>query len=229
MVIFPHAGGSPRFYSHWCQKLPDARLWGMTYPGRDGRSAEKPAPSIQQLAAACASQLAVRLAALPPVPVMLFGHSMGAWVAWECARLLEQRLPAQRLVTVVSGQNPPDQSPGSRLHLAQDAALIADINRQHPASRALWEIAELRQLFLPLVREDYRLLETYRAQPGTVRRLHVVYGRDDGEIDPTRIANWQHWGRERCRYRAFPGGHFYLAAPDTTLPRYLSELFHGEV
>lgn len=222
VVVFPHAGGSPRFYAHWAKTLPHHQLWGVTYPGRDARLNEMPPATLQALARECAVALDGLLEYAKPA--LLIGHSMGAWVAWEAARCLEQMTPARSIMTVVSGQNAPDFPSDTCLHQQDDAALIADMNRQNPLNSALWDIPELRQLFLPTVREDYRLLETYRAQPGTVADLTVVYGADDREIDRATISRWRNASRGGYRTRCLPGGHFYLAAPDTSLPHYLGEL-----
>lgn len=222
LVVFPHAGGSPRFYAHWATVLACYQLWGVTYPGRDACLGEAPPATLQALAWECACQLDMRLD--KSTLTLLIGHSMGAWVAYEAARNLEQMTPERPIMTVVSGQNPPDCPPNSRLHQLDDAALIADMNRQHPANSALWEDPELRRLFLPTVRDDYRLLETYRAVPGTVADLTVVYGEDDREIDTSAIHRWRSACRGGYRTRSMPGGHFYLAAPDLSLPHYLREL-----
>lgn len=222
VIVFPHAGGSPRFYAHWAAAMPRHQLWGVTYPGRDARLDETMPASLQALASECAACLDPLLDRIRPA--LLVGHSLGAWVAWETVRCLEQMTPSRSIMTVVSGQNPPDCPPGTDLHQQDDAALIDDMNRQNPAHKALWEHPELRQLFLPVIREDYRMLETYRAEPGTVADLTVVYGADDHEIDSSVLDRWRHLSRGSCRIRRFPGGHFYLAAPDTSLPHYLGEL-----
>lgn len=222
VVVFPHAGGSPRFYAHWAAALPRHQLWGVTYPGRDARLGEATPASLQALARECAVQLDLLLDRARPA--LLVGHSMGAWVAWETVRRLEQMTPSRSIMTVVSGQNAPDCPPGTDLHQQDAAALIADMNRQNPAHRSLWEIPELRELFLPMVREDYRLLETYQTEPGTVADLTVIYGVDDHEVDSSSLHRWRNASRGGYRVKGLPGGHFYLAAPDTSLPHYLGEL-----
>lgn len=222
IVVFPHAGGSPRFYAHWARVLTRYRLWGMTYPGRDARLGDTPHATLQALARECACQLDLQLD--PSTSALLIGHSMGAWVAWETARSLEQMRPERMLMTVVSGQNPPNFPPNTLLHQQDDSMLIADMNRQNPQNSALWEHPEMRQLFLPAVRADYRLLETYRAEPGTVADLTVVYGEDDPEIDTSVIQRWRTASRGAFRSLTLPGGHFYLSAPDLSLAHYLREL-----
>lgn len=221
IVVFPHAGGSPRFYAHWVKVLLNHQLWGIVYPGRDTRLHTPHPSSLSALARECALHLD---ALLPLNPTLLVGHSMGAWVAWEAARYLEEMTPKRSIMTVVSGQNPPDCSPGTTLHKEDDLALISDMNRQNPAHHNFWQIPELRQFFLPMIREDYRLLETYCPQMGTVEDLTVVYGDQDQEINMSTLHRWSHASHGHFRMQCLSGGHFYMAAPDTSLPHYLGEL-----
>ena len=221
VVVLSHAGGSPRFYAHWAETLPYHQLWGIVYPGRDSRFHTPHPASLPALARECALHLD---ALLPIRPALLIGHSMGAWVAWETARYLEQMTPERSIITVVSGQNPPDCLPGTTLHKEDDSALIADMNRQNPSHRDFWQIPELHELFLPMIREDYRLLETYCPQMGTVADLTVVYGAEDQEINRSALHRWSYTSHGNFRIRCLPGGHFYMAPPDTSLPHYLGEL-----
>ena len=223
VVVFPHAGGSPRFYAHWADVLLRYQLWGITYPGRDARLGDEAPATLQALARECADYLDLLLDDATPMPVVRAFHG--------CLGCLGNgTLPG------ADGASPFDNDgclrsktrltvrPGTRLHQQDDAALIADLNRQNPTHKRAMGGPRTAQLFLPTVREDYRLLETYRLEPGTVADLSVVYGEDDGEIDTSTIQRWRNASHGAYRTRLLPGGHFYLAAPDTSLPHYLGEL-----
>ncbi|MBN9743395.1 thioesterase [Amycolatopsis sp. A1MSW2902] len=228
VVVFPHAGGSPRFFRHWPQALSRTPLLGVTYPGRDTRMNETYADNphgddLLGLAHAAADAIrAIGLAA----PVLV-GHSFGAYLAYETAtELLRRGDTGVRLV--VSGQNPPAHRPATLLHRAGDDELVADIVRQNPGSAEVWANPQLRNIFLPPVREDYRLLETY-APPTTVfpklPEILVCRADSDGEVLPETLDDWH-----ACAHRVHPpavfrGDHFYLAEPDLQLPRHLAATF----
>ncbi|WP_218564564.1 thioesterase II family protein [Suttonella indologenes] len=222
IFIFPHAGGSPRFFHFWAKLLPDYPLFGLTYPGRD-HLLQAPAPeSLRTLAHQLAFEIHAHAALKTSACVLLVGHSMGAWLAYEASILLKGC--SQRIITVISGQNPPNLVPHSKLHQAPDEQLIADINRQNPAARHIWEIPELRSLFLPIIRMDYRLLETYQPSGKKVRELAVIYGKDDHEICQEALPHWQQFSDYTHPDTPVDGGHFYLSAPNTQLPNLLHQL-----
>lgn len=225
VVVFPHAGGSPRFFHHWARALPATTLVGVTYPGRDARVEESYAddPHGNDLVglARSAAQAIIDAGIASPV---LVGHSMGAYVAYEAAAALT-RSGAAAVRLVVSGQNPPEDRPSTSLHTANDAYLVADVIRQSPDSAALWEVAELRSMFLPAVREDYRVLETYTPTQAVIAELLVCYGDRDHEVSPARLDRWRSHATLFHPPAALSGGHFYLHAPDLQLPRRLAATF----
>lgn len=90
LVMCPFAGGSSSAFRHWqAEQLADCALSLVTWPGRDRLRHLEPLRSITQLAALLANELEASVS--PDTPLLLAGHSMGAQVAFETCRLLEQR------------------------------------------------------------------------------------------------------------------------------------------
>jgi pyochelin biosynthetic protein PchC len=225
VVVFPHAGGSPRFFQHWGAVLPATTLVGVTYPGRDHRIddsyADSPyGDSLVGLARSAADAISHAGIASP----VLVGHSMGAYVAYEVAAALT-RAGTTAVRVVVSGQNSPDDRPTTALRLADDADLVADMVRQDPDSAPLWQLDDVRSMFLPAVREDYRLLETYTPTATVVPELLVCHGDRDHEVSPDRLDGWRRYATRFHPPVALSGGHFFLRAPDVQLPRQLATSF----
>ncbi|HUH70064.1 MAG TPA: alpha/beta fold hydrolase [Mycobacterium sp.] len=214
IVVFPHAGGSPRFYSLWCAEIPaGVDLYGVTYPGRD-LLLDQPAPdTLIDLASECA--IVVEPIIRSSGSVVMFGHSMGAYVAFEATRSLE-RSGVVVTALVVSGAQAPHLDLGSQRtwHLACDDDLVRHTGELDVRSREALAVPELRRMFLPIIRDDYRLVENYRAQPNPQVScpLHVIYGREDPEVTASGAAAWGAYARADWQVRRFPGDHFYLAA-----------------
>jgi pyochelin biosynthetic protein PchC len=223
VVVFPHAGGSPRFFAPWSSSLPESfDLAGVTYPGRDALLDAPPAPGIPALAVDCASELAPLARSRP---VLLFGHSMGAYAAFETARLLESAgCPVAGLVA--GGADAPSRGTAERWHLASDTELADHIGELDPKSRAVLAEPALARMFLPTIRADYRLVETYRADSwATVSCPTVVVSGDrDPEVTPDGIAQWTAHTPGGCRFRFARGGHFYLATDPSEIYRCLDEV-----
>lgn len=207
LVCFPHAGGSASFFAAWKERLPaDIDLLAMQYPGREDRFNETPLTGMASLAEGAA--LALREFA--DAPLVLFGHSLGAALAYETALQLEHAgLSPHHLF--VSALPAPHLQRGGKLHRGDEAALLDDIRRQGGASELL-EDADLRALFLPILRADYQVIETYRrARPVALAcPVDVLLGDRDEEASSDEAQGWDLAGRQRATLKRFPGGHFYL-------------------
>lgn len=119
LVMCPFAGGSSSAFRHWqAEQLADCALSLVTWPGRDRLRHLEPLRSITQLAALLANELEASVS--PDTPLLLAGHSMGAQVAFETCRLLEQRgLAPQGLI--ISGCHAPHLHSERQLSHRDDA------------------------------------------------------------------------------------------------------------
>src|SRR5215471_16620135 len=87
IFCFPHAGGSPRAFLDWQAGFADdAEIVAVCRPGREHRAAES-APTIDELIDGAAAAIA-EVTARDGRPCYLFGHSLGALVAFEVCRRL---------------------------------------------------------------------------------------------------------------------------------------------
>lgn len=221
LVCLPHAGGAASAYRGWAPFAPrGVEVVAVQYPGRGDRYGDPVSADLDALAA----DVAAAVDALPGrLPVALFGHSMGALVAYETARVLAARgRPAVRLV--VSGRRAPTVRWGGTLHRQDDAALLADLERQGGTPPEILADDDMRRTVLACLRDDYRLVETHRTAPGPGPGcpVSVFSGDADPELHPAEAAAWHRLGGDGTGtgaggaatgddLRVFRGGHFYLA------------------
>lgn len=203
-----HAGGSASFFRPWLAHLPaDIDLLAAQYPGREERFSEPCVPCLATLA----HQISEALLALPHSPVLLFGHSMGAAIAYEVAVHLEQAGQGVSHV-FVSAHPPPHWQPDSDLHRQDDASLIADIRRQADDGASHWDDPQVRTLFLPMVRSDYQAIETWGRQHlhALAAPLDVLLAQADQEVSLAQASAWRDLTRHTPDIQLFDGHHFYL-------------------
>lgn len=209
LVCFPHAGGSASFFFPVSQALsPVAEVLAVQYPGRQERRTEKAVNSVHRLA----DDVAAVLAEGPDRPTVLFGHSMGATLAFEVAFRLEREFDRPPVHLVVSGRRAPDRVRGPNLHQLGDEAIIAELRNLNGTDARLLQDPELLQMILPAMRVDYEAIETYRVRPGTVVRcaVTVLTGDADPRVTADEAEAWRTHTSGPSEVRVFPGGHFYL-------------------
>jgi pyochelin biosynthesis protein PchC len=227
VIVFPHAGGSPRFYSPWCRELPvGVDLYGVTYPGRDALIGEPAPDTLVDLAWNCAAELRPIIRSLSSIVV--FGHSMGSFVAFEAIRSLE-RSGISVTALIASGADAPHLATGQSWHRASDDDLARYVGELDGSSRDVFAVPELRRMFLPTIRADFRLVESYQAelQPQLSCPIYVMSGESDPEVTPARSAAWAAHTRAGWHARAFPGGHFYISAQTAQIVAEISGILNG--
>ncbi len=212
LVCLPHAGGAASFFHPWAQSVPEGvELLAVRYPGREDRFLDPPARTMAELAEPIARECA-RLAD-SGVPLALFGHSMGASVAHEVALRLRSDHGVALAGLFLSGRRGPGHEQPTGLADADDEELISAVGRLGGTDPRIFADPGLRALVLPLIRADYRLLESHRTPTGgPPLDVPVVayYGTRDERVDPESVAAWSSATRSSFRARPFEGGHFYL-------------------
>lgn len=209
LVCFPHAGGSASFFRPMVQPLaPTIEVVGVQYPGRQDRHNEPNIDSVAKLA----DQSFAALRRLADKPLALFGHSMGAVLAYEVAlRMREAGLPwPVRLF--VSGRRAPSRYRDDRLHLEPDHRIVAELQTLSGTDASLLADPDVVNMIMPAVRSDYRAIETYQHDPRQRldRPITVLTGDADPRVTIEEAKAWHEHSSEPINLHVLPGGHFFL-------------------
>ncbi|GAB7031808.1 thioesterase domain-containing protein [Streptomyces sp. NPDC021749] len=138
---------------------------------------------------------------------------MGALIAYEVTRLLEGADAGRPVRLVVSGAWAPSRVRGGTVHLRDDDGLVEEIRRTGGTDPRVLADRELLAPALPVVRSDYRAVETYRHRPGPPLATPVtaLVGAADPLVTVDDAAAWRAHTAGDFRLRVFPGGdHFCL-------------------
>ncbi|MFD0744449.1 thioesterase II family protein [Phytohabitans flavus] len=214
LVCFPHAGGTATFFRTWADRLPGVEVLAIRYAGRQDRLVDPFPASLGELA----DEITGAMLPLLDKPVAFFGHSMGALLAFEVTSRLEERHGVSPTRLLVSGRPAPHRAEATTLHLADEAGLLAEVERLGNPDPLVFADPDLRALVLPALRDDYRLLETHAFARRRVRAGIVAYG---GDRDPAcgvrALPAWAELTAGGYAQRIFPGDHFYLVQCEPAL------------
>jgi surfactin synthase thioesterase subunit len=222
LLCVPHAGGGPGTYASWVGALPWAEIAVVHLPGSGSRLREPHCRSIDD----AADSVVEALCALDGRPVVAFGHSMGALMAFEVARRLEAVGRPITALTIAARRAPflPERlEPVAHLPLQ---AFVARMQQRHGgiASQVLAD-PELLALFAPILQAHVAMVEAYEyAAAPPLRSPIVAYGGGADRHVPR--ADLELWGRETTGphgVRILPGGHFFV---HTARARLLAFLKH---
>lgn len=223
LVCLPYAGGSAQTYWGWRKHLPDwIELVAVQLPGRSERTGEAPLHRIEQV---CSGLLDNLDRADDGVQLALFGHSMGAVIAFELARLL-QRLGRPPLWLWVSGRRAPHMPPPRPpIHGLAKAAFLGQLRELGGTPLEALAHTELMDLLEPVLRADFSVVETWRFSAGPLLRCPITAlgGDDDPDVNLAQLEAWAVHTRASARVVRLSGGHFFLRDHAPRLCRVIAE------
>ena len=206
LFVLHHAGGSHLGYRGWVRHFPaDWEICLLDAPGRAHSADEQPLRDAGALAERMREVVEPEL----DRPYGVFGHSMGALVAYEMTRRLTRTPPAWL------GASAWSPTPGTERdrHLASSERLRAAIARMGGTPLHALEDPDVWAYVEPLVRADLEVVDTWRPDPKAPPLevpLSVFGGAEDQGMTPHRLAGWADLVRGEFEHHTLPGGHFYF-------------------
>jgi surfactin synthase thioesterase subunit len=225
LYCFPFAGGSAASYRPLTTLLPPGvDLVAFQPPGRQDRLGEPAVTDLRSLVPDFAATLLADLDAAADATELrygLFGHSMGAILAYEVALELARSGAAPPRLLAVSGRRAPHLPPEPGFepyHRMPDDEFLARVIALGGIPPEVAANPELLELVLPTLKADFAAVETYEGRPEEKLNCSVAVfgGLDDHNSPPERLGPWAALSTARTTVRTYPGGHFFLwdHAPD---------------
>lgn len=229
LLCLPHAGSGPSAYLAWNRLLSeDLELQVVAPPGREGRYQEAPVRD----ASTYLDAVVEALCEIRDLPLFVFGHSMGAVLAYELAQRLSESGQAPRHLFLSARAYPDDLPAASPLFRLSDEALVDEVRTRYGGfPPELEEYPDLFRQALENLRSDLELLETFRPRivPELAVPMTVFWSEDDASYSREGIQRWRRASRGPVRFRHFPGGHFYLFQRARAVADYVSDVAGSSV
>lgn len=210
LFCFPYAGAGRAVFREWPKHLPaDVEVRVPCLPGRDARFDEPPALQMAPLAAS----LAQDMLASTDLPFALFGHSMGAFIAFDVAHELSDlgRSPSHLFVSAQRGPSLP-YAGQPIFDLPDEEFLAAVVARYQNIPKPVLKQKDLMAVLLRTLRADFTLTEDYhyRATRRLTCPITVFGGEDDHPLCREKLEGWAVETTGAFRLHMLPGGHFFL-------------------
>ncbi|HET8658038.1 MAG TPA: thioesterase domain-containing protein [Micromonosporaceae bacterium] len=212
LFCLPHAGGTAGHFNRWNRWLPaGVTAVPVELPGRGTRQAEPLLDSWPPLVEDVARTVRARGGGA----YALAGHSLGAVLAFEVARALARDGDPPRLLLVAARNGPYAGLSHRPIHGLGDAQLLDALRRLGGSPEAILGEPDLMRLFLPVLRVDLRLAETYARLPGPPLSCPVAAyaGRRDRMTGPEAVLAWHRETTEAFDLTIVDAGHFLLDHP----------------
>ncbi|MGO9382881.1 MAG: thioesterase II family protein [Mycobacterium sp.] len=210
LLVFPHAGAGASAYREFSKALSKKfEVIIFQYPGRQDRAAEALLSSLPEIAAGAFGEFSTS-DHNRGVPIVTFGHSMGAMVAFEFVRIAEARGIDVRQLNV-SATVAPCHAAAKPSHPKDDEELLNHLLALEGTAAGVFANRDLMKLTLPVVKADFKAFDAYSCPEGVkvAAPIHAMGGDQDLYVT---LGDLYGWGKhtDTVKVTMFDGGHFYV-------------------
>jgi surfactin synthase thioesterase subunit len=208
LFAFPFSGGGPTAFKNWEAALPGVDVFCAVLPARDKRLNEPPVGEMQKMVTGMMNDFL----ALADRPFVLFGHSLGALIAYEMAcHAAGNGIQPQQLI--VSAFRAPGQPRRNKLmHTLSDDDFLKSLVQYGGTPPAVLQNRDIMRFALPALRADFQLHETY--QPSTYPLLEcpiaALCGTHDQHVSEEEMHGWSNKTAADFSLHRINGDHFFV-------------------
>lgn len=210
ILCFPYAGGGASEYRYWPEFLTDnIELWAVQLPGREDRIQEAFYDDVEVVIKELHNVIGEKM----DTPFLLFGHSMGAILAYEFAKRLKKYDSKEPEHLYLSGRAAvKDSSKQKQFTSMSERELEWMAIHKLGTSDIIMEQPELKKIFLRTLHADFKMIEAYHASEGNKLTcpVSVFYGLSDDSYMEEQYREWSSVTEGTFKSEAFEGGHQFI-------------------
>jgi pyochelin biosynthetic protein PchC len=222
LVCLPHAGGSAAPFRRWRRGLGGTiAVHPLDYPGRGARGTEPAITDSRRII----EDVALRVTEIGASNCVLFGHSMGAWVAYEAAVALERAGEGPAGLIVSAASSPAHLATRARNGPLRDDQLRAKCLDWGGTPAELLDDPAFRDPLFTHLRADLATIDTYVPSTDAMvdAPMTALAGRSDRVAPSREVAGWAGHARDWYGLHVIPGGHFFTATAEELVVRVLAQ------
>jgi medium-chain acyl-[acyl-carrier-protein] hydrolase len=222
LFCLPYAGGGASIFRRWSAGLPGSvEVCPIQLPGRETRLKEPPFTRLSPLLHALGDAVRPYL----DRPFALYGHSLGALIAFELARYLRRTGNPGPVHLLASGRAAPQlRPPHEAINALPEPEFVERVRALGGTPDAVLADRELRKILVPLLRADFSILETYSYtdEPPLDCPITVFGGLQDPRAGTPELQAWRVQTAAHFSVQMLPGDHFFLRTAQDLLLRMLT-------
>ena len=222
LFCFPYAGGGASIYRGWEQCVPaGVEVWSVQPPGRGSRYKEPVHATMDSLVSGA-------LRAIKPffdLPILLFGHSLGALVSFELAHALADEFSIEVSHLFVSAARAPQLlRDGLRIHDLPEDEFVTQLRALNGTPPEVLQSPELMRFIIGSLRADFAIAETYSSasRPPLNCPITAFGGLEDRDVSRADLEAWRTQTTSSFDLWQLPGDHFFLQSSESLVLEILS-------
>jgi len=208
LFLFHHAGGSAAVYRKWMSYHSQMEIIPVELPGNGCRSNEEYNYDFDNITEQVTTAI-YRYA--NSRKVILYGHSMGAALAFLTCSQLEKRYQKEVSALIVAGRHAANYEYHDAYHTSMGIDRMADeLLRIGGTPKEVFEDKDILAFMLQRIWKDYKLNEAFQYHDEKVQTsIFAHYGKADQDATREMMQGWKQLTSRDCTLKAFPGGHFF--------------------
>jgi len=216
LICFPYAGANASIFKMWPKYFSeDIEVIAVRLPGKDLRLREKPLCSMDQIMTELVPQLEVLL----DKPIALFGHSMGAALAYELAKKLMTKDTVPQHVFVSACRGPMIPRRKKSIHDMSDNDFRNELGRMGGTPPVILNDDDLYNLMAPGLRADFEVIEAWGYDEVALLNVPITsfYSENDQEAFPEEVEGWSQVSSATYTEHEMSGDHFFIHSSEARL------------
>ncbi|MDX1693927.1 MAG: alpha/beta fold hydrolase [Ketobacteraceae bacterium] len=226
ILCLPYEGGTADYFNSWLPYLRSGvELLAVELPGHGRRSPEAPCSDMETVVR---HVVEASFEHLHDKPLLIFGHSLGALLAYETTvAFAKAELPMPRRLIISGCQAPSDTKTYSpRMAHLDDQDFFEDLVNEDCLSERVLKEPEAIAMELESIRADYEMKESYSYRTQALLNIPVeVFAGSRDCIPLGNLLDWQYVCRQPVHVCVFKGGHFFIEDDKATMLSHMNEVF----
>ncbi|MBP2637850.1 MAG: putative thioesterase involved in non-ribosomal peptide biosynthesis [Firmicutes bacterium] len=211
LFCFPYAGGSAIMYSKFKKYLQKSiEIDPVELAGRGKRFEE---PFYESMEEAVNDVYEIIGDEFEKSHYALLGYSMGSWLAYGLYKKIVQNKRRRPEHIFLAAKEPPYVKVSDKiLHVLDDEKFMKEIFNLGGTPKKLLEDKNFLDLFIPILRADYRITEMYM-ETSLKEKLNcpvTVFAGENDDISINDIKRWDEISNNGFSFYTLEGGHLFI-------------------